>query len=138
MEYSCPIMVVGHHFDTFSGKSTHSTLFDISREAAGFVRTCFFGRFPLKDVFSSSLPPIEILYALRRDRPDIFDKLEGKLIDLFVFDVLFIFEPFKYILMVCAQHDSLTHAPINISQAALVEELVSIGVLTILLTNGAV
>jgi L-lactate dehydrogenase (cytochrome) len=25
-----------------------------------------------------SLPPIEVLYRLRKQRPDVFDKLEGK------------------------------------------------------------
>ena len=28
---------------------------------------------------ASSLPPLEVLYKLRRERPDVFDKLEGEL-----------------------------------------------------------
>jgi hypothetical protein len=27
---------------------------------------------------ASSLPPIEVLYRLRKQRPDVFNKLEGK------------------------------------------------------------
>lgn len=30
--------------------------------------------------FHSSMPPIEVLYRLRRQRPDVFNKLEGELV----------------------------------------------------------
>lgn len=31
----------------------------------------------LTDGPSSSLPPLEVLYRIRKQRPDVFDKLEG-------------------------------------------------------------
>ena len=33
------------------------------------------------------MPPIEVLYRLRRQRPDVFQKLEGKLFDSPLVDV---------------------------------------------------